>query len=92
MVCALCTSEITSCLTHPQNELREEMRIYREYLAEQAREEERREKELDTLVNAEVEKNWAKRLEQWRKEREARRKLMQDVLDTRKKQIEEKCK
>ena len=68
------------------------MRIYREYLAEQAREEERREKELDTLVNAEVEKNWAKRLEQWRKEREARRKLMQDVLDTRKKQIEEKCK
>ena len=68
------------------------MRIYREYLAEQARKEERREKELDTLVNAEVEKNWAKRLEQWRKEREARRKLMQDVLDTRKKQIEEKCK
>lgn len=68
------------------------MRIYREYLAEQAREEEQREKELDTLVNAEVEKNWAKRLEQWRKEREARRKLMQDVLDTRKKQIEEKCK
>jgi len=66
--------------------------IYREYLAEQAREEEQREKELDTLVNAEVEKNWAKRLEQWRKEREARRKLMQDVLDTRKKQIEEKCK
>ena len=59
------------------------MRIYREYLAEQARKEERREKELDTLVNAEVEKNWAKRLEQWRKEREARRKLMQDVLDTR---------
>ena len=68
------------------------MRIYREYLAEQAREEERREKELDTLVNAEVEKNWAKRLEQWRKEREARRKLMQDVLNTRKTQIEEKCK
>lgn len=68
------------------------MRIYREYLAEQAHEEEQREKELDTLVNAEVEKNWAKRLEQWRKEREARRKLMQDVLDTRKKQIEEKCK
>ena len=68
------------------------MRIYWEYLAEQAREEEQRDKELDTLVNAEVEKNWAKRLEQWRKEREARRKLMQDVLDTRKKQIEEKCK
>jgi len=34
------------------------VRIYREYLAEQAREEEQKEKELDTLVNAELEKNW----------------------------------
>ena len=67
------------------------MQRYREYLSEQAREEERRERELDTLVNTEVEKQWAKRLEQWRKEREARRKLMKDVLDTRKKQIQEKC-
>ena len=67
------------------------MRIYREHLAEQAREEEKRERELDALVNSEVEKQWAKRLEQWRKEREARKKLMQDVLNERKKQIEEKC-
>ena len=74
-----------------QNELREEVRIYREHLAEQAREEEKRERELDALVNSEVEKQWAKRLEQWRKEREARKKLMQDVLNERKKQIEEKC-
>ena len=36
------------------------MRIYQEYLAERACKEEWREKELDTLVNAEVEKNWAK--------------------------------
>lgn len=73
-----------------QNELREEMRIYREHLAEQAREEEKREREVDALVNSEVEKQWAKRLEQWRKEREARKKLMQDVLNERKKQIEQK--
>lgn len=73
-----------------QNELREEMRIYREHLAEQAREEEKREREVDALVNSEVEKQWAKRLEQWRKEREARKKLMQDVLNERKKQVEEK--
>ena len=63
---------------------------YREYLAEQAREEERLEQELDRLVTAEVEKQWAKRRDAWRREREARRQLMQDVLQTRRKQIEEK--
>ena len=83
------TYDIMPCTL--QNELREEMRIYREHLAEQAREEERREREVDALVNSEVEKQWGKRLEQWRKEREARKKLMQDVLNERKKQIEEKC-
>ena len=50
-----------------------------------------REKELDALIQAEVEKQWARRLEQWKQEKAARRKLMQDVLNTRKKQIEEKC-
>ena len=75
----------------PQNELREEMARYREYLAEQAREEQQKERELDALVNTEVEKQWGKRLEQWRKEREARKKLMQDVMETRKKQIKVKC-
>ena len=77
---------------YTQNQLREEMNLYREYLAEQAKEEEKREKELDTLVNSEVAKQWAKRAEQWKREREARAKLMQDVLDTRKQQIKDKCK
>lgn len=83
---------VTRLPRSPQNELREEMQRYREYLAAQAHEEEQRERELDALVNSEVEKQWGKRVEQWRKEKEARRKLMQDVLDTRKKQIQEKCK
>lgn len=74
-----------------QNELQDEMQKYRDYLATQAQEEEKREKELDALVNAEVQKQWAKRVEQWRMERQARKKLMQDVLDTRKKQIQERC-
>lgn len=74
-----------------QNELREEMRIYREHLAEQAREEEKRERELDGLLTAQVEKQWAKRMEQWRKEREARKKLMKDVMENRRVQIQEKC-
>ncbi len=68
------------------------MKTYREHLAEQAREEERRERELDALLTAEVEKQWAKRMEQWRKEKEARSKLMKDVMDTRRSQIQQKCK
>ena len=75
----------------PQRELNKEMHIYHEYLAKQKKEEEDREKELDALIQAEVEKQWAHRLEQWKQEKAARRKLMQDVLNTRKKQIEEKC-
>ncbi len=68
------------------------MNLYRQYLAEQAKEEERVERELDALINSEVAKQWAKRTEQWKREREARAKLMQEVLDTRKQQIKEKCK
>jgi len=67
------------------------MHIYREYLAKQKKDEEEKEKELDTIIQEEVEKQWARRIEQWRQEKAARKKLMQDVLDTRKKQVEEKC-
>ena len=65
--------------------------MYRGYLTEAAAEEERREQELDTLLNAEVEKQWAKRLAQWNKEKEARHKLMNDVMQTRRQQVQEKC-
>ena len=37
-----------------KKELNEEMQCYRSYLEEQKREEEKREKELDTMVQAEV--------------------------------------
>ena len=66
------------------------MHIYREYLDKQKKEEEEREKGLDALIQGEVEKQWARRIEQWRQEKAARKKLMQDVLNTRKQQIEEK--
>lgn len=68
------------------------MNLYRQYLAEQAKEEEKIEKELDALITSEVAKQWDKRTQQWKREREARTKLMKDVLDTRKLQIKEKCK
>ena len=68
------------------------MATYRQHLEEQAKQEREREKEFDAAVTAELEKQWAGRLEQWRKERQARRKLMQEVMDTRKKQLEEQSK
>ena len=68
------------------------MQQYRNYLAEQKKEEERREKEVDQLLTIEVEKQWGQRLAQWKKEREARKKLLNDVVQTRQKQISEKCK
>ena len=50
-----------------------------------------REKEMDRLCNEEVEKSWQKRLAQWRLEKEARKKLLQEVIDYRNKQLNEKC-
>ncbi|XP_064390856.1 cilia- and flagella-associated protein 53-like [Halichondria panicea] len=73
-----------------KNQLRDEVKCYRDYLASQAEEEKNKEKELDALLNEEVQKQWAKRVNQWRMEREARKKLLQNVLETRKKQIQEK--
>lgn len=51
-----------------------------------------KEKELERLVNEEVEKMWQKRLHQWQLERQARKKLLQDVMAGRAVQIRERCK
>lgn len=67
------------------------MRIYRQHLHEQAEEERRREKELDTIVNAEMEKQCERRADQWQREADARQSLLQDVLDIRKQQVQDKC-
>lgn len=64
--------------------------MYRKHLQEQEEEERRREKELDAIVSAEVERQWSKRIEQWKREAEARKKLLRSVLDGRHKQVEEK--
>ena len=74
-----------------KKELRDEMKRYQEYLAEQQREEEKKARELDAMVTTEVEKQWAKRLEQWKQEKAARKKLMEEVMEGRKKQIQDKC-
>jgi transketolase len=72
--------------------LREEDRRYRDYLAQLKHEEAAREAELERLCDAEVEKMWEKRVKQWRLEKEARRKLLQEVMQSRRVQLQEKCK
>uniref|UniRef100_A0A8C5LLQ3 Cilia- and flagella-associated protein 53 n=1 Tax=Leptobrachium leishanense TaxID=445787 RepID=A0A8C5LLQ3_9ANUR len=71
-------------------ELQKEQRLYREYLAQQLEEEKRQEVEMDKLIEAELERSWAKRKAQLKLEKEARDRLMRDVLDTRRDQILEK--
>ncbi|XP_040277026.1 cilia- and flagella-associated protein 53 [Bufo bufo] len=71
-------------------ELQREQQTYRQYLAQQLEEEKRQEKEMEKLIEAELEKSWAKRAEQLRLEKEARNRLMKDVMETRRRQINEK--
>ena len=78
-----------SCL---QRELREEDRRYREYLRRLYEEEKEEEEKLQGLIQEEVEKNWQKRLDQWRNERLARKKLLEDVMAGRAVQIQRRCK
>ena len=74
-----------------QKELREEDRRYRAYLEQLQEEEAQREQELERLCDAEVEKMWEKKVKQWKLEKEARRKLLQDVMASRRVQLQDKC-
>lgn len=64
-----------------------EMYHYRKHLEEQSIIELQREKELDELISTEVEKQWQVKIEKWKKEKQARDKLMKDVLEIRKTQV-----
>lgn len=76
---------------HLQKELREEDKRYRAYLKQLKEEEEQKERELDQLCDLEVEKMWDKRIKQWKLEKAARRKLLEDVMAARRLQLQEKC-
>ena len=47
---------------------------------------------IDGMINEEVERQWQKRLNEWAQRRAARRKLLNEVLATRRQQVVEKCK
>ena len=53
-------------------------------------EERRREREMDSLCDAEVERMWERRVKQWRNEKMARRKLLDEVVDARRQQIQQR--
>ena len=46
---------------------------------------------MEVLCDAEVEKMWDKRVAQWKIEKMARQKLLQQVVESRRQQIQEKC-
>lgn len=71
-------------------QMKEEDRSYREYLQKQIEEEKAREEELTRLVDADVAAMWDKRIQQWKLEKEARNRLMLDVMETRRRQLKEK--
>ena len=77
---------------YEQREMREENLCFMQYCAMNRKEEEEREKELERLVNDEVEKKWAQTIKQHQLERDARKKLLANVMKTREQQIEERGK
>lgn len=76
--------------TQRKREMREENLRFMQYCAMNRKEEEDREKELERIVNEEVEKKWAQTIKQYKMERDARQKLLANVMKSREQQIEER--
>lgn len=76
--------------TQRKREMREENLRFMQYCAMNRKEEEEREKELERVVNEEVEKKWAQTIKQYKMERDARQKLLANVMKSRELQIEER--
>lgn len=69
-----------------------EQKIYHQYLAQRRKEEKAQEKELDRIIEEEKEKKLAEKDKQLKLEKEARKQLVNEVMCTRKLQVQEKCK
>lgn len=72
--------------------MREENLRFMQYCAMNRKEEEDREKELERVVNEEVEKKWAQTIQQYKLERAARQKLLANVMKSREQQMEDRSK
>ncbi|XP_072108292.1 cilia- and flagella-associated protein 53 isoform X1 [Mobula birostris] len=77
-------------LMQKKMDLRREQQLYRNYLAQKAEDEKRQEEEANRLIEADMEKTWAKRQERVRLKKEAQDRLQKEVMETRRLQIQEK--
>jgi cilia- and flagella-associated protein 53 len=73
-----------------KQQLMKEQKQYRQYLEQQYEEEKRQQQQLDIIINIEIEKQFAKQLARWKAEREARKKLLNQVIKERQQQINDK--
>ncbi|XP_004410522.1 PREDICTED: cilia- and flagella-associated protein 53 [Odobenus rosmarus divergens] len=73
-----------------REEMAREQEIYRQYVAQRREEERAQENELDRVLEAEKEKKLAEKDKELRLEKEARRQLVNEVMCTRKLQVQEK--
>lgn len=75
-----------------KEEMVREQKIYRQYLAQRREEDKAQEKELDRILEEEEKKKLAEKDKELRLEKEARKQLVNEVMCTRKLQVQEKCK
>uniref|UniRef100_A0AAQ4QXH9 Cilia- and flagella-associated protein 53 n=1 Tax=Gasterosteus aculeatus aculeatus TaxID=481459 RepID=A0AAQ4QXH9_GASAC len=68
-------------------EWREEQQRYRQHLSEELKQQRREEEEIEQLVEESLKEVWTKRAEQSRLQREARNRLMEEVMEARSLQI-----
>nr|XP_045000133.1 cilia- and flagella-associated protein 53 isoform X2 [Jaculus jaculus] len=73
-----------------REDLAREQKIYNEYLIQRQKEEKAKERELDRLLEEEKGKKLAEKEKELRLEKEARKQLMNEVMCTRKLQVQEK--
>ncbi|XP_025129327.2 methyl-CpG-binding domain protein 1 isoform X10 [Bubalus bubalis] len=73
-----------------KEDMRREQKIYYQYLAQRHEEEKAQEKELDRMLEKEKEKKFAEKDKELRLEKEARKQLLNEVMCTRKLQVQEK--
>ncbi len=71
-------------------ELRDENSRYRAYLEHRKLDEQRRQIELDRILQAELDRQNAKRLEKVQAEKDKRTKLLQEVIEGRQQQLIER--
>lgn len=70
----------------------EDQQRFQRYFAAELEKQKREEEEMELLMAEKLTELWAERDEKSRLEREARDRLMKDVMESRKLQIQHKCK